>query len=399
MGDACIQHKRQRPLPPPLTVKEGMKRRMKTTIGGKRKRRGILTWLAAESILMFGVSATLSIPAAAAPPPDQPPVPGAIHILAIGPNDSTGAAGMIGGVGQPWLSDHEVLHFRHSVLYRYDATTKSDTPLTQLTHRVKTSPCFLYFLDASPDGQQVIWGMSANNPLFVATVDGARRGQWDGDGGMTQPFWCADGKHWMQFHFGGSPQSLRWTKIQRHSLDAPDASETFTSVPPGLNGLDVLAAPSADRIIARTPDHVEMQSPKSSKDIPHPDGSVSFAFQETPTFRKAQTISVWNTHQAQPLHRYAISLPGWVQEVAVSPDGERAAWLLTKVLGEGARASVSLWASGIDGSGLHQIGVVRVRVQHGGSPLADVASQLHWVPGDKKISFEYGDALWTVAAN
>ena len=84
--------------------------------------------------------------------------------------------------------------------------------------------------------------MSANNPLFVATVDGARREQWDGDGGMTQPFWCADGNHWMQFHFGGSPQSLRWTKIQRHSLEAPQASETFPSAPPGLNGLDVLAA-------------------------------------------------------------------------------------------------------------------------------------------------------------
>ena len=126
---------------------------------------------------------------------------------------------------------------------------------------------------------------------------------------------------------------------------------------------------------------------------------MAFAFQEMPTFRKAQTISVWSLNQAQPLHRYAISLPGWVQEVAVSPDGERIAWLLTKVLGEGARASVSLWVSGIDGSGLHRVGAVRVRVQHGISPLADFASQLHWVPGDKKVSFEYGDALWTVAAD
>lgn len=354
-------------------------------------------WLAAVTILMFGIPATLSIPAIAAPPPDQPPVPGAIRVLTIGSDNSAGAKGMIGGVGQPWLSDHEALHFRHGLLYRYDVTSKSDTPLTPLTRQVKTSPCFLYFLDASPDGQQVIWGMSANNPLFVATVDGARREQWDGDGGMTQPFWCADGKHWMQFHFGRSPQSLRWTKIQMHSLDTPQTSVTFPSPPPGLNGLDVLAAPSADRIIARTPDHVEMKTPKSSEGVPNLDGSVSFTFQETPTFRKAQTISVWSLHQAQPLHRYAISLPGWVQEVAVSADGQRAAWLLTTVLGEGARASVSLWASGVDGSGLHRIG--NVRVQHGSSPLADFASQLHWVPGDKKIGFEYGDALWTVAAN
>ena len=355
-------------------------------------------WRGLASILMFGTSANISIPAAAASPPDQPPVPGAIRILAIGPNDSMGATGMIGGVGQPWLSDHEVLHFRHGILYRYDVTAKTDTPLTQLTHQVKTSPCFLYFLDASPDGQQVIWGMSANNPLFVATVDGTRREQWDGDGGMTQPFWCADGKQWIQFHFGGTPAALHFTKVERHSLDAPHKSEAFPSPPPGLNGLDVLAAPSADRIIARTPDHVDFQTPKPSKGTEQADGSVAFTFQETPTFRKAQTISVWSLRQAEPLHRYAISLPGWVQEVAVSPDGERAAWLLTKVLGEGARASVSLWVSGIDGSGLHRIGNVRVRVQHGGIPLADFASQLHWVPGDKQVSFEYGDVLWTVAA-
>ncbi len=367
---------------------------VKISIGGVgRLRRGLGTPVLACVLSWLGLG-----PVAGAPP-ILPPFPGATHILTIAPDNSTGAAGMIGGVGQPWLSDHEVLHFRHSVLYRYDITTKADTPLTQLTRQVKTSPCFLYFLDASPDGQQVIWGMSANNPLFVATVDGTRREQWDGDGGMTQPFWCADGKHWMQFHFGRSLQSLRWTNVQMHSLEAPHASATFPSPPPDLNGLDILAAPSADRIIARTPDHVEMQTPKSSEGVPHSDGSVSFTFQETPTFRKAQTLSVWSLHQAQPLHRYAISLPGWVQEVAVSADGERAAWLLTKVLGEGARASVSLWVSSIDGSGLHRIGNVGVRVQHGSSPLADFASQLHWVPGDKKVSFEYGDALWTVVAN
>ena len=204
---------------------------MKTTLGARRKRKGLLTWLVAASILMFGISASLSVPASAAPPPDQPPIPGATRILTIGPDNSTDPAGVIGGVGQPWLSDHEVLHFRHGLLYRYDVTTKSDTPLPQLTRQVKTSPCFTYFLDASPNGQQVIWGMSGNNPLFVATVDGTRREQWDGDGGMTQPFWCDDGNHWMQFHFGGNPLSLRWTKIQRHSLEAPLASETFGARP------------------------------------------------------------------------------------------------------------------------------------------------------------------------
>ena len=136
--------------------------------------------------------------------------------------------------------------------------------------------------------------MSANNPIFVATVDGKRREQWDGDGGMTQPFWCAGGKHWLQFHFGGSPAAIHFTKIERHSLDAPQMSEQFQSPPPGLNGLDILAAPSADVIIARTADHVDFQMPKPSKGVKQPDGSMAFTFTDTPTLRRAQTISVWS---------------------------------------------------------------------------------------------------------
>jgi len=372
---------------------------MKTTIGGKRKCKGLLTWLVAASILMIGILPNLSIPITAAPTPDLPPIPGATRILTIGPDNSTGVAGVMGGVGQPWLSDHEVLHFRQGSLYRYDVTSNIDIPLSKLTHQVKTSPCYLYFLNASSNGQQVIWGMSGNNPLFVATMDGTRREQWDGDGGMTQPFWCADGKHWMQFHFGGSPQSLRWTKIQMHSLDTPQTSQTFSSAPPGLNGLDILAAPSADWIIARKRDPFTFITPSAHKGVRHPDGSESFVIEEKITSRITPNISVWSLHEAKPLHQWKIPLPGWVQEVAVSPDGRRVAWLMTSGPRRGGATSVSMWASGLDGGGLHRIGVVRPRVQHRRGPVADFASQLHWVLGDKKISFLYGDALWTAVAN
>ncbi len=127
----------------------------------------------------------LGIPTVSASPSGQPPLPHAIRVISLGPDSSSRVAGKVCGVMQPWLSDHEVLHFSHGQLYRYDAATKTDTLLAGLTHQVKSSPCFLYFLSASPNGQQVVWGMSANNPIFVASVDGARREQWDGDGGMT----------------------------------------------------------------------------------------------------------------------------------------------------------------------------------------------------------------------
>lgn len=332
--------------------------------------------------------------AIAAEPPD-PPLPGATRILTLGPDNSTGKAGMIGGVVQPWLSDHEVLHFHRGSLHRFDVTTKTDTLLAPLTRQVKSSSCYLYFLSVAPNGQQVIWGLSANNPLFVSTVDGARREQWDGDGGMTMPYWCEDGRHWMQFHFGGTPTAPRWTKIEMHSLDKPHASEDFPSIPPGLNGLDILAVPSADEIIARTSDAVKFETPKPTESTKHSDSTMSFTFMETPAFRSAQTISVWSLHQSHPLHQWTIKLPGQAQEVAVSPDGKRVAWLLTK----GAATSQSLWTSGLDGSGLHEIGVVRPsnRMVHG--QWVNFVSQVHWVPGDREVSFIYGDSLWTVTAD
>ena len=339
----------------------------------------------------------LGIPSVSAAPTGQPPLPHAIRIISLGPDNSTRVAGKIGGVMQPWLSDHEVLHFRGSQLYRYDVAAKTDTLLAGLTHQVKSSPCFLYFLEASPNGQQVFWGMSANNPIFVATVDGARREQWDGDGGMTQPFWCAGGKHWLQFHFGGSPTALHFTKIERHSLEAPQTSETFQSPPPGLNGLDILAAPSADEVIARTPDVVKFETSKPSKGVKQADGSMAFTFTDTPTLRRAQTILVWNLHEAQPLHRYAIDLPGKVYEVAVSPDGERAAWLLQD--GTGKIGAMALWVSKLDGTGLRKLGNFGAGGKASYGSGMNFPLQVVWVPGGKKVSFLYGGALWTVPAD
>ena len=339
----------------------------------------------------------LGFPAHAAPPTGQPPLPHAIRVISLGPDNSSRMAGKVSGVIQPWLSDHEVLHFRHGQLYRYDVAAKTDTLLAGLTHQVKSSPCFLYFLSASPYGQQVVWGMSANNPIFVATGAGRRREQWDGDGGMTQPFWCADGKHWLQFHFGGSPAAIHFTKIEMHSLDASQTSESFASPPSGLNGLDILAAPSADEVIARTPDVVKFETPKPSKGVKQPDGSMAFTFTDTPTLRRAQTISVWSLHRAEPLHRYAINLPGKVQEVAVSPDGERAAWLLQD--GTGKVGAASLWVSKLDGTGLRKLGNFGAGGKAAHDLGMDFPLQVVWVPGGKQVSFLYGEALWVVTVD
>ncbi len=297
-----------------------------------------------------------------------------------------------GGVGRLWLSSHELLHFnRRGQLYRYDLATQSETLLAALTHQVKTSPAYLYFLDTSPDGQSVIWGMSSNNPFFVAPVDGSRREQWPGNQGLSEPYWCADSHHWIEFQFGGTPEKIRWTTILVHNTDTPDHSETIAAIPPGLQGLEIVAAPSADLVIARTPDSHKMGP---STRITTPDGHVGFTFTDQVTYRKTQAISVWSLHQAQPLHRWTIALPGYAAEAEVSPKGDRVAWLLTSSASEPpavlGNPSASLWVGNLDGSQMHKVG----SVEGGERPL-----QVCWLPSGDQLSFEYQGAIWTVPAD
>ena len=118
---------------------------------------------------------------------------------------------------------------------------------------------------------------------------------------------------------------------------------------------------------------------------------MAFTFTDTPTLRKAQTISVWSLHEAQPLHRYAIELPGKVYEVTVSPDGERAAWLLQG--GTGKIGAMALWVSKLDGSGLHKVGNFGAGGKMGHGSGMDFPVQVVWVPGGKRVSFLYGGGV------
>ena len=148
----------------------------------------------------------------------------------------------------------------------------------------------------------------------------------------------------------------------------------------------MLAAPSSDSIIARTHD-----PRKTAKVTPVPGG---FIIHDRVTLRATQTISVWSLRQPQPLHEWTITLPDKATEVAVSPDGRRVAWLLTG----GSGSSQALWVSALDGGGMREIGAVPIRKGAVGGRPPSFVSQLDWVPGDKAVSFLYGDALWTVPA-
>ena len=116
------------------------------------------------------------------------------------------------------------------------------------------------------------------------------------------------------------------------------------------------------------------------------------------TYRDKQELSVWSLHASTALQRWTVHLPGRAYEIAVSPKGDRIAWLLMPNL-KGRprnvqRGAASLWVSQLDGSRMREIGSAGTDVRQRSAP--SLLMQLRWLPGGKRLSFLYNGALYTV---
>src|SRR5262249_34844636 len=94
-----------------------------------------------------------------------------------------------------------------------------------------------------------------------------------------------------------------------------------------------------------------------------------------------------------------------VREVAVSPGGDRLAWLLGGRPSSSTRPPVdySLWISGLDGSGLRELGRTRLKSEKSSSKRGERVDDrpwgLRWVPDGRQVSFLYGDGLFAAPAD
>jgi hypothetical protein len=303
-----------------------------------------------------------------------------------------------------WLSDHELLHFLPGeTLASFDLQTKTETPLPALARLVKGSSASFDGLNVSPDGRWVLWGERGYNSLFVAATDGFVRFQWPGYGGLSEAYWLTDSHHWLQNVFGGN-KSIG--QIHLRNVDTPYVSQTFPTVPTSLQGLNILAALSQDRLLIRTPDPSTVVKAFS---LP---GARSVKEIQT-TYRDKQQLSLWNLRSGSLLRQWTIHLPGLASDVHVSPQGDRMAWLL-----QNNRAlpwdtllhrlfpawrmvkhfSMSLWVSRLDGSQMHEVGSIVLRSPAVRAGQISWPWNIRWLPGGKRLSFLYNDALWTVPA-
>lgn len=349
----------------------------------------------------------------------------ATRVLTVPPDQSSSAQNTA-EVDSPWLSARALLHYgKGRRIFRYDLNTKTDDALPALTAQVASSPAYARFLLVSPSGKWVLWGESGNNPFFVADVAGRHRFQWPGNGGLSEPYWCADGHRWVEMKFSGGGATfnpkVEYTRALLHDANAPSASVPLPAIPSRMQGLDILSFVGPNQIIARAPDAISYGNSKNVSSAAA-DGSLTMSFTEVRTPRATQQISVWKLGQAAPLSHWTIHLPGVASEVTVSPRGNRVAWLLSPVPSKTLPTTLreetaSLWVSRLDGGEMRQIGSVTKRIPPldvrrlqqtllAGVPL-DAAtqkklsllsgpSQVRWLPGGRAISFQNEGALWVV---
>lgn len=120
-----------------------------------------------------------------------------------------------------------------------------------------------------------------------------------------------------------------------------------------------------------------------------------------------QIADIGTQAPSAPVRRFAINLPisAIVERAEISSDGKRLAWLLEYDYSAPhaqwlhrlwpsykltAESRLGLWVSRLDGAEMTEIGHKYYEDRPG--ELTD----LQWLPGDKKISFIYNDALYTV---
>jgi hypothetical protein len=116
----------------------------------------------------------------------------------------------------------------------------------------------------------------------------------------------------------------------------------------------------------------------------------------------------------QPIAQYQVAVPSDTAryDLHVSPQGDRIAWQVTTIRADiwqrwlhrylpfvrrKVQPRAEVWICNLDGSNMHEAGsIVEPPAEDDGSSLR---LSLQWLPGGKRLSFEYEDALYTIPAD
>ena len=335
------------------------------------------------------------------------------------------------GIESQWLSDHELLLFKHATpvsrrqwpggdareyyrgwsLTRLDTSTGIETPLTAVSawfpHRADAP----YNAAVSPDGRWLLWRKGVR--IVAARLDGTQRQTWDDSANpancmelpLDLPQWRLDSRHFCEL-------------LTRH-VDNFNRDEYIGGA------------------LIR-----DVQNPKAAQvvEIPHYAEFGHNLYFETPHVTltgdvfSAAPANVWSPTKTlllvplqagQPARKFSVKAPAatefntersdYYTAVALSPHGDRIAWncvspeyvpplldLLHRIF-PGQQVfpthTLSLWTSRLDGSDMTEIGEIIITKKDALRWIEPRIMSLRWLPSGKALSFIYQGTLYRVETN
>jgi len=327
-------------------------------------------------------------------------------------------------VDYAWISNHELLlclsgqEDPGSIFYIHDLNKGTEKPLKVLSRWFKNTDGdgaggdrYFYL---SLDRKWVAWNGDERNPApnadpeyenftYTSALDGTHYTRWATGGGELR--WAADSRHLMVFEPGFLFPPSGHSQLLIGSISAPARLQTIpiASSSPLNRHLDTSKVWFLSEKLALLPS-------LRDTDLLLPEPSFS-----TPEILpEIQAVAIASNKQL--LRKYPIRLPikAEIKDVVFSPQGDRLAWELVTRQNASPLASqphhplprwplppitsVSLWVSQIDGTRMHEIGSIQAPQALKESQGLDLLGDIQWVPGGKRLSFFYQNALWTVPA-
>ncbi|HZO87812.1 MAG TPA: hypothetical protein VFB38_05690 [Chthonomonadaceae bacterium] len=227
--------------------------------------------------------------------------------------------------------------------------------------------------------------------------------------GSVNPLWLPDSRHWVVLLAG---QQGLYAMVE--SLNVPGILQKVPiGYPQGITGMSaflgsrLLGSTGPDRILA-TPFYA---APSVSKGPQRRISFYEFSIRPGAGIKDVRQYTVTLPKGPAPHNRDVALRAG--EEVALSPQGDRLAWLLhlrqepdrmTRFLSRwipwlrrAPKGAMVLRTSRLDGNDIQDVGYMQIQPDEFLRWFQPY--RLQWLPGGKRLSFLYKDAVWTVPAD
>lgn len=352
-------------------------------------------WIRRYALLLWGPGILLGLPAYAqnSPAPSSPSLLSQAHrVLNLMKPNGEWNYWVLGPYTRTlWLSDHELFLFKFDpktqwLLAIYNLSTGKIQTLPGLSRKMTYSVGRVH-VTLSPDRKRALWILPGTDTSELVY------GRSDGSHALTifsrdlqagNACWLSDSRSWITFK--PKYNSLRGVSnpLQAESFH-PDTSDTVSSKP--------LTIPKEFEIVEPYTVYVTTE-----------DHAIGY-----PYYRDSKPPSSLNLHEfdirhpERPEHFYTLRFPEGthLKELSISPSGERVAWLLTSADSTPGHTLLQVYVSLLDGSQMHILGQISVPKSDAWDMYEVEQNQptlLPWMPDNRRITFLYKDALWTVSA-